>query len=143
MNKIVRIILIGILFLLLILVRAFAPQLFYDPLTEYFKNDYLHKAIPEFDIFKLFSNLFLRYLLNTLISIGIIYLFYKSKRYLTFSVLFYSVAFLILSLLLYIILNTDFTSSHLPLFYTRRFLIHPIFVLILLPAFYYQNKTET
>lgn len=140
MNNLLRYIAIGLLFVLLILVRAFASEMFYDPFVEYFKNNYLHQGFPEINTGKLFSSLFFRYLLNTLISLGIIYLFFKNKQFFKFTIWFYAIAFVVLSLLLFLLLKTTIVSSHLPLFYTRRFLIHPIFVLILIPAFYYQNN---
>jgi exosortase F-associated protein len=31
-------------------------------------------------------------------------------------------------------------GGHLALFYVRRFLIQPIFLLLLIPAFYFQKK---
>jgi len=42
----------------------------------------------------------------------------------------------------YILLQTGFNKGYLLAFYIRRFLIHPLFVLVLLPAFYYQQKEE-
>ncbi|MEE9350317.1 MAG: exosortase F system-associated protein [Flavobacteriaceae bacterium] len=139
MNNSIRIILVVLLFILLILVRAFANDLFYDPFIDYFKNDYLHSELPQFDALKLGLNIFFRYILNTVISLGIIFLIFKNRQFLNFSLKFYLVLFLILVVLLFIIIKFNITTSYLPLFYVRRFLIHPIFVIILIPAFYYQN----
>jgi len=139
MNKYIRFLGAGILFFLLILVRAFQTKLFYDPFVVYFKNDYLHQAIPEFNLFKLYFNIFFRYLLNSFISIGIIYLLFQNQ-FLKFSLQFYTIAFVILILLLFVVLQFNLFDSYLPLFYLRRFLIHPIFVLLLIPAFYYQKN---
>ncbi len=139
MNVYLRFLIIGFLFLLLVLVRAFATDLFYDPFVIYFKNDYLHTKIPEFNSFKLYFNIFLRYVLNGLISIGIIYLLFQ-KTVLKFSIKFYIFTFVVLIVLLSIVLELQLFESYLPLFYLRRFLIHPIFVLLLIPAFYYQKK---
>ncbi len=139
MNKYLRFSLIGVLFFLLVLVRAFATKLFYDPFIEYFKNDYLYKSLPKYNLSKLLINISFRYLLNSIISIGIIYLLFKTQ-FIKFSFYFYIVAFIILIILLGLLLKFDFIDSYLPLFYTRRFLIHPIFVLLLIPAFYYQKQ---
>jgi len=139
MNKYLRFLIIGFLFFLLILVRAFSSKLFYDPFINYFKNDYLHKELPNFNLLKLSAYLFLRYILNAIISIGIIYVLFK-KQLLKFSLQFYTIAFFILMFLLILILKFHPFESYLPLFYIRRFLIHPIFVLLLIPAYYYQEK---
>jgi len=139
MNKYIRFLGVGFLFFLLILVRAFASELFYDPFILYFKNDYLHKPIPDYDTANLYVNIFFRYLLNAIISIGIIFILFQNQ-FLKFSLQFYLVAFAILILFLFIVLKFHLFESYLPLFYLRRFLIHPIFILLLIPIFYYQKK---
>jgi len=139
MNKELQILGIVLLVVMLILVRVFETELFYDPFINYFKNDYLHKVLPEFKIIKLFGNIIFRYILNAIISLGVIYLVFQNKKYVKFSIQFYGIAFIILIVLFYIILQTK-TINYLPIFYIRRFLIHPIFVLLLIPAFYYQKQ---
>ncbi|MCK0132029.1 exosortase F system-associated protein [Flavobacteriaceae bacterium F08102] len=140
MHKFIRIALIGILFVLLIVVRAYGAQLFYDPFIEYFHDDYLHKAMPAYSMFKLFLNIFLRYFLNTMISLGIIYLAFQKIGLVKFSIKFYAIAFVVLGFAYFVLLKIGMLNGHLFAFYVRRFLIHPVFVLILLPAFYYQKK---
>jgi exosortase F-associated protein len=139
MYKYLKYILVILLFIVFVLVRAFQNSLFYDPFINYFKNDYLHLPFPEIDTVKMILFLFLRYLINTIISLGIIYLLFQ-KKFLKFSVKFYSVAFLVLILLFFIALQ--FPKNHLFIFYIRRFLIQPLFILILLPAFYFQVKND-
>jgi len=142
LQKRYRIILIIFLFLLLILVRAFELQLFYDPFILYFKSDYLQKPIPFFSGRYLLWDLIFRYTLNMLISLAIIYLAFQNKNFLKFSLKFYFLAFMILSFAFFIILKGELKSGYLFAFYVRRFLIHPIFVLLLLPAFYYKQLTS-
>jgi len=125
---------------MLILVRAFAPKLFYDPFIQYFKNDYLYKAIPVFVTSKLFLNILLRYLLNFAFSLLILYVAFQKRSVIQFSIKFYALTFVVFMLVFYILLQTGFNKGYLLAFYIRRFLIHPIFVLILLPAFYFQEK---
>jgi len=143
MGKGIRIVLIVVLFLLLILVRSFASIMFYDPFIEFFKNDYLTSNFPEFITSNLFVSLFFRYMLNTLISLAIIYLFFLKKQLVLFSIKFYAITFIILAIAYFMLLKTEFSSGYLLAFYIRRMLIHPIFLLILLPAFYYQKKVTT
>lgn len=140
MGKGIRIGLIVVLFLVLILVRAFQSSLFYDPFIAFFKNDYLTSAFPIFETPKLFLSLIFRYMLNTLISLAIIYLFFQKKSLILFSIKFYLIAFIVLSGVYLLLLETSFSSGYLLAFYVRRMLIHPIFLLVLLPAFYYQKK---
>jgi exosortase F-associated protein len=134
-----RIILIVVLILVLVGIRAVLTPLFYDPLNDYFKNDYLYKSLPSIELGRYFLNLFLRYFLNTVISLAIIYVAFRNLKLIQFSVKFYLVAFLLLASILFTLLKFQYIDGYLLLFYVRRFLIHPIFVFILLPAFYYQK----
>jgi len=139
MKKPLQIVLIGVLFLMLVAVRAFVQPYFYDPLIEYFKSDYLHSVLPQLNLTLFFLNIFFRYALNTIISLAIIYLFFKNISVLKFSLKFYILAFVLLSLLFFIVLKFNLNKGYMLIFYVRRFLIHPLFLLLLLPAFYYQK----
>jgi len=142
MDKKIRILLIILLFILLIMVRAIAQKVFYDPFIDYFKHDFLNKPIPIFSGSKLLINLFFRYSLNTMISLVIIYLAFQDRKFLKFSFKFYIVAFVILIITFMIILKGELKNGYLFAFYIRRFIIHPLFVLLLLPAFYYKQLTS-
>ncbi len=131
---------IFILLVLLLAVRYF-EGLFYDPLIAFFKHDYLNKNLPEIHTGALLLHLLLRYTLNTLLSLGVIWYLFKEKAYLRFGVYFYTSAFLLLSaLLLLFILHPALKKQVFTIFYIRRFLIQPLFLLLLIPAFYYQQK---
>jgi exosortase F-associated protein len=137
-----RILIILLLFVLLVLVRGFANDLFYDPFIKYFIDDYLHKPIPVFSGSKLLLDLFFRYSLNTIISLLIIYVAFQNRNFVIFSIKFYIFAFVILIITYFIILKGELANGYLFAFYIRRFIIHPLFVLLLLPAFYYKQLTS-
>ena len=141
MDKKLRIVIILGLFFALVLVRAFEQQLFYDPFIEYFWIDYLSEPIPVFSGSKLLVSLIFRYGLNTVISLLIIYSAFQKKSFVTFALKFYMIAFVILSITFFIILKGELAHGYLFSIYIRRFLIHPLFVLLLLPAFYYKQLT--
>ncbi|WP_159021705.1 exosortase F system-associated protein [Formosa sp. L2A11] len=142
MQKIQRYSLIALLVLGLILIRAFESNLFYDPFLEFFKNDYLFLDAPVFNTFKLIGFTTLRYVLNTLLSLGIIYFVFKDRQALKFSAIFFAIAYFILILVfLYLVLNAK-QDSYFMLFNIRRFLIQPLLLLLLLPAFYYQRQIK-
>lgn len=137
MHKLTSYILVGILLLCLILVRAFENVLFYDPYLSFFKNDYLYIDSPRREIAKLVFFTTLRFLINTIISLGILYLVFKDKSIIRFSVLIYTVAYVLLLMpFLYFVINPRQEDYYL-FFNIRRFLIQPIGLLLLLPAFYY------
>lgn len=137
MNKIVTFILVGILALCLILIRAYENVLFYDPYLSFFKNDYLYIDSPRREVAKLVFYTTLRYVLNSIISLGILYLIFKEKSVIKFSVLIYVVGFILLMIpFLYFVINPKQEDYYL-FFNIRRFLIQPIGLILLLPAFYY------
>lgn len=136
-----NILIIGFLFLLLVAIRYFEDY-FYDPLQTYFEYDYLHNKLPEINSLKLIINISFRYFLNTIISIVIIWVAFRRKSYLIFSMYFFVIAFVILLIAFLFALQTQFENYYLFGFYIRRFLIHPIFIIVLLPAFYYQTKKK-
>ncbi|MBJ2173358.1 exosortase F system-associated protein [Aureibaculum sp. A20] len=140
MSRAVKYILVFLLFTMLVLVRAFQKHLFYDPFIHYFASDFLAKPIPEYNTFKLFASLFMRYLINTIISLAIIYVIFRKKGLVKFSIKFFTAAFIFLGIFYFILLQMEMLDGYLLTFYIRRFLVHPIFVLILVPAFYYQQK---
>lgn len=140
--KVYRILVIALLFLALVLVRAVAPDIFYDPFIDYFRNDYLSEPIPAFSGRKLLLHMAFRYSLNALISLGILYFAFLNKDFVRFSLKFYVLAFVILAAVYFMILRGELANGYLFAFYVRRFLIHPLFVLILLPAFYYKQLTS-
>ena len=137
-----RILGIGILVLLLAAVRFFEKELFYDPLIVFFKSDYLLGIIPPMDMAKLMFNLTLRYTLNSAISLAIIYISFRDLNILKFSVILYAVLYVLAtSVFIFLVLNIE-REHYLALFYVRRFLIHPLFLIILLPAFYYYRLSS-
>jgi len=126
-----------ILFGLLVLIRAFENELFYDPYLIFFQNDYLYIDSPNRETAKLTLYTSIRYILNSVISLGIIYLFFKDRSIVKFSSIIYVVAYLILiSIFLYFVIHPRQEDYYL-FFSFRRFLIQPILLLLLLPAFYY------
>ncbi|WP_299395969.1 exosortase F system-associated protein [uncultured Gelidibacter sp.] len=139
MTNIVKLVLLIVLFGMLILIRAFENELFYDPYLTFFKNDYLYIDNPRREVLKLTLFTTLRYFLNSIISLGILFIFFKDRSVVKFSGLLYTVAFFILlSLYLYFVINPKKEDYYI-FFNIRRFLIQPLLLLLLLPAFYYNQ----
>lgn len=122
---------------LLVLIRVFEDELFYDPYLVFFKSDYLHIDSPRREVFKLSLFTTLRYVLNSAISLGIIYVFFRDTSIIRFSIVIYAIAYVILiAAFLYFVIHPRQEDYYL-FFNLRRFLIQPILLLLLLPAFYY------
>ena len=134
-----RISLIFLSLLGLILIRTFESQLFYDPFLAFFKLDYQNKSLPDFDGISLFFGLLIRYVLNMLLSLGIIYLLFRQLPLVRFAMLLYGVFFVVLIVLFFGLLHFSKHPDYLILFYIRRFLIQPLFLVLFIPAFYYQK----
>lgn len=140
MKKVLNISIVVVLVGLLILIRMFEDALFYDPLLSFFKMDYKTLPLPEMDTFALQTGIVLRFLLNSLISLAIIWIVFKDIEIVKVSCLLYGLLFVVLFMVFSLIIFTsEGTKTHFVLFYVRRFLIQPLFLLILLPAFYFQK----
>lgn len=140
LNHKVRIALAIILVLFLVLIRAYEDSLFYDPFLNYFKADYYNLPLPEIENVYLFFGLFFRYFLNTVLSLAIIYVLFKDIEAVKFASILYLVFFVILVVAFFFVLSFFGETNKMALFYIRRFLIQPIFLLLFLPAFYYQKQ---
>ena len=128
---------------LLIAVRVFQYDIFYDPFLLYFKNSYLDgHGLPEFNWIKMTLFLILRFSINTAISLIIIYTLFKNKELMKFSIATYAVAFIILLPVYYYYISIEFEGGYLAAFYVRRFLIQPLLLFLLVPAFFYQQKVQ-
>ena len=121
------------------IIRTFENQLFYDPFLDYFDSDFKNLPFPEVHALKLFYGLILRYFLNTILSLILIYALFRNREILNFSIFMYGFFLVILFGMFFIILNY-FSEANWLLFYVRRFIIQPIFVLLFIPAFYYQQQ---
>ena len=146
LNKILhnkRKFLILILWLFLLIgIRAFENQLFYDPFLLYFEGDYAKKSLPEFNSFWLFSGMSLRFFLNAIVSLGILYCLFEDKEMIHFASILYCLFFVVLIAGFFSIVCFFENQNNLLLFYLRRFLIQPIFIILFIPAFYFQKLNK-
>ncbi|MDR7208278.1 exosortase F system-associated membrane protein [Flavobacterium piscis] len=121
------------------LVRAFEKELFYDPFLEYFESDFQNLPLPSLSAFNFFLSLLFRFGLNTILSLVLIYTLFQDVDILRFSVYLYLFFLILFFGMFFLILNYYSDGSWL-LFYVRRFIIQPLFVLLFIPAFYYQQQ---
>ena len=136
-----RVIVVLILIGILVIIRAFENNLFYDPFLNYFKDDYTMNPIPIYNPVKLFFSLGFRFYLNSIISLALLYLVFKDSKIIKFSTLLYIVLGSILMISFLFILKF-FPTEKMTIFYLRRFIIQPIFLILFIPAFYYQKNVK-
>lgn len=135
--------LIGLLVFLLISIRFYENQLFYDPLLRFFKSSgYLQNQIPDFNPYQLILNTIFRYTLNSFISVAIIAIAFQDRNIIKFSAVLYLLLLILIGSIFSYLIFTIENQHYLVLFYVRRFLIHPIFLLVLFPAFYYYRLKQ-
>ena len=139
MNKQRRFLNITIFFAALVVLRPFGEAVLYDPLEIYFKNDYLKLPLPEMNLLLLGFSVSFKYLLNSLVSIQIIRYALMNEEYTEFAMKIYIWIYALLITFFLVLIIWEPSNSTLLLFYVRRFLMHPLLILILIPAFYYQE----
>lgn len=121
------------------LIRGFESRLFYDPFLAYFRNDYLTLPWPEFEKVPFVGSLTFRYVLNSFFSLLVLQLLFKDSKLTKFSLWLYIILFVVLLGLLLSILYFGSEKQNFIFFYVRRFLMQPLFVLLFIPAFYFQK----
>lgn len=142
-NKQISTLRIGLLITLvmaLVFIRIFEKNIFYDPLIAYFKGNFNTMPLPKMNQIKLFASLGFRYYLNSIISLGIIYLLFKNTKTTKLALLLYIVLGSVLLITFVFILQFFGETNKMNLFYIRRFIIQPLFLILFVPAFYYQTK---
>ena len=133
-----RVVLAVLIIVLLAMVRLFESEIFYDPLLAYFKGTYLQIPFPKMNFQLLFLNITFRYFINTILSLGLLYVIFKDRGMIKFTAVLYLVFFIILISILLFALSYDDPDKML-IFYIRRFLIQPIFILLFIPGFLFQE----
>lgn len=135
-----RILVLIVLALILVAIRFFETKMFYDPFLVFFKSEFQNKPLPEYQSVKLFASLVLRYVINSGVTLVFIYVLFQDRAILK-TATFLLVLFLVVLLGLFFMCLTVF-NDYMLLFYVRRFLIQPLFLIIFVPAFYYQKLTK-
>ena len=142
MRKQIRYGLVATAFLALIAVRFIAQWMWDDPLIPYFKlPDYSTQPFPEIQEFSFGCYLTIRYAINALLSAVILHLLFPRKGLLQFLTLTFLLFWAIGMILLFAQLNGEDPNFN-GLLFARRILMHPILLLVLLPALYYQQFQE-
>ena len=141
-SKVLDIAIIGILVIALMLIRMFEKELFYDPFLDFFHGNTQNKTIPAFNTIKLFLGLLYRYSINSTFTVLIVYFSFKDVSIVKLTSFLLSIFFVVLIILFFSLLYFSKTPDYLFLFYVRRFLIQPLFLILFVPAFFYQKSVN-
>lgn len=123
-------------------VRYFENILFYDPFLNYFKSDYLDLPLPGFNSLELTLSFFSRYFINSLLSLTLLFVVFRDTDQIHFSAFLFLLLFFILLGGFFLVVYY-FEEDKMVLFYIRRFIIQPVFILLFLPGFYFLSKRST
>ena len=138
--KVIAIFLAILIVILLAAVRAFERQLFYDPFIAFFKSNYQTQAYPDFDGLLLFVSYSFRFALNSGLSLLLLYVLFADRSIVKVASVLFGLFYVVLLLLFFgLFYSLDHPSTFL-VFYVRRFLIQPLFIILFIPAFYYQKR---
>ncbi len=142
MYRLLKILFIVLFVVALVLVRTLESSVFYDPLLSFFKTGHLTQSLPEFNFWKLIGFTSLRFWVNSFLSLGILWFVFNDREVLKVSVVVYVFFYLVCIFLFGFLLQHSSKGDFLFLFYVRRFLIQPLVLLLLLPAFYLFKKSK-
>jgi exosortase F-associated protein len=91
-------------------------------------------------IVKFIINRTIRFLLNDIFAIALIYAIFAERKYVIFA-LWVQLAGVFLFLIPYFVLKLNFPSYNGPMInFLHRLILNPILLYLLIPAFYYQRK---
>jgi len=141
-SKFLDIAIIGILVIDLMLIRMFEKELFYDPFLDFFHGNTQNKTIPAFNTIKLFFGLLYRYSINSTFTVLIVYFLFKDVSIVKLTSFLLSIFFVVLIIFFFSLLYFSKNPDYLFLFYVRRFLIQPLFLILFVPAFFYQKSVN-
>ncbi|RRO20308.1 exosortase F system-associated membrane protein [Flavobacteriaceae bacterium 14752] len=127
----------------LVCIRFFENTLFHDPLITFYDSDFQNMKFPNLNFWFYNLNLGFRFLLNSILSIAIIWVAFRNMYYIKFSVLLYCFLFVVGLFLFWFVSSNIQPKDYMVLFYIRRFLIQPLLVIILIPAFYFQKLKKS
>ncbi len=131
-----------ILLLALVAIRAFENQIFYDPFLDYFKGNFTNNHLPKVNVVKLFFSMGFRYYINSMISLGILYIVFRDTKITKFSIFLFSLFGMVLMISFFFVMIKFGEANKMTLFYIRRFIIQPILLMLFIPAFYYHKKSS-
>lgn len=136
-QRVFSVIMIVVLLLGIIGVRYFEVALFQDELNDYFHSDFQNIPIPQLSIIESVASTSLRFLMNTVLSLWILWFLYKRETYVKASLWVYLFAYIILISSFVVFIQLDAQWVKMALFYVRRFLIHPLLLFILVAGCYF------
>ena len=142
LNNKIKVFVLFLLVLVLVSIRIFEESLFYDPYLDFFKTDFTNFPLPVVDKFSLFLSLVFRYSLNSIVSIFFIQIAFNDINFTKFTSVLYGILFVILILVFYVVLAFFADESKMELFYIRRFLIQPLFLLLFIPGYLIQKRVN-
>ena len=125
----------------LIGVRAVENDLFYDPFLVFFKSADVNATFPNFNWLSLILIYFFRFSLNLIFSLIIIQVLFQNKRWTLQALVLMFIVFAITFPLYLFCIYSKFEIGYLISFYTRRFVIQPLILLLIIPLFYYRKAT--
>lgn len=142
LNNKIKVFVLFLLVLVLVSIRIFEESLFYDPYLDFFKTDFTNFPLPVVDKLSLFLSLFFRYSLNSIVSIFFIQIAFNDINFTKFASGLYGILFFILIIVFYVVLAFFADESKMELFYIRRFLIQPLFLLLFIPGYLIQKRVN-
>lgn len=120
----------------LLWVRMYESIWFYDPFLKYYTYDYLQRPYPDYELGKLMGHYFVRFALNTALSVVILRTWFGKTVY--DRIIYWSFAGIGLLVLVLIALHLMLMpEAPMFLFYLRRFAIQPIWLLVCTGALLY------
>lgn len=121
----------------LILVYVFQKEWFY---SGFYETGAASDKVADFDPWKFFLSKYTRFLINDTMALGILWALFQEKKYMNFAFAVFLVEALVMMPFYIIGVIWYWDALRWFLSHLHRLVVNPFFMMLLIPAFYYQKN---
>lgn len=123
--------------IVLIMVYLFQKDWFY---SGFYETGAASDKVPDFDPLKFFVSKYLRFMINDTMALGILWALFYEKKYMNFAFVVFLVEAMVLMPFYITGVIWFWDSLRWFLGHLHRLVVNPFFMMLLIPAFYYQKN---
>lgn len=125
--------------IVLVLVYLFQREWFY---SGFYDTGASSDKVPDFDPLKFFISKYTRFLINDTMALGILWSLFYEKKYMNFAFAVFLVEAIVLMPFYITGVIWFWDSLRWFLSHLHRLVVNPFFMMLLIPAFYYQKNSS-
>lgn len=121
----------------LILVYLFQREWFY---SGFYDTGAASDKLPDFNAWKFFASKYIRFLINDTMALGILWALFEERKYMNFAFFVFLAEALVMMPIYIVGVIWYWDTLRWFLSHLHRLVVNPFFMMLLIPAFYYQKN---